>query len=101
MNAIEQWLEKAKVGFENNTKKEWPTCELNWETLIWKKGPKYYRVSHCSLNRECYGGSTYCFIDMEGNIYKSAGRKPAKGIRGHISKVDPEKINTSTGWLYR
>lgn len=95
---IIEWLEKAKASIEKQTA---GGVEGNKTTIGWKKGPKYFQVwterPSVSSSR-----SAYCFIDMEGNIYKSAGwGKVAKGIRGHITKSDPNKADPYTGWLYR
>jgi hypothetical protein len=62
-------------------------------------GKKYFKV-FTSDN----GGSrsVYCFIDRAGNIYKAATwSAPAKGKRGNIACVKPEKVGHSTGWMYR
>ncbi len=47
-------------------------------------GKKYIRVIQYMSGKYA---SAFCFIDFEGNLYKSASwNAPAKGIRGHISK---------------
>ena len=45
-------------------------------------GKKYIRI----IERSSYGDrSVYCFLDKEGNVYKSASwNAPAKHIRGNI-----------------
>jgi hypothetical protein len=99
---IEQWLNRAKAGVEVNSKALWPNCSANHETLAWTEGKKYIRVVVRYLEDKIGSGSSYCFIDQEGNIYKSAGfSTPAKGIRGTIDSVDPNKLDGSTDWLYR
>lgn len=97
--AIEAWLEKAKLAVEQKSKAEYPKTDINWSTLSWKKGPKYYKVMIDSV----VGGrkSSYCFIDFQGNVYKSSGQAPAKGIRANITKKDPSTVEAETGWLYR
>ena len=45
------------------------------------RGSKYIRVVVTTFGSR----SVHCFLDYDGNIYKSASWKtPAKGIRGHI-----------------
>jgi hypothetical protein len=63
-----------------------------------KPGARYTRVV---VNP--YGSrSVYCFIDAEGNIYKSASWKaPAKGIRSTLDTVDISKVDIYCSWLYR
>jgi hypothetical protein len=98
---LTKWIEEARKAMEENTKKEFPTCDLNWCTLGADFGPTYIRVWRDSLK---YSGrkSAYCFLDYEGNIYKAAGWKaPAKGIRGTIETKEPQSIGGSTYWLYR
>ena len=97
---IAQWIEKAKISIEQKTKERWPTCQLNWLTLGYDKGPKFIKLW---TNRPGTASkSAYAFIDMEGNIYKAAGWKaPAKGVRGTILTVDPTTLDGSIGWLYK
>lgn len=61
------------------------------------QGRKYARVT-----REYYGQRhAYCFVDGDGNIYKADGwNRPAKGVRNTLAKVDVNKIDEYTGWLY-
>ena len=97
---IEAWLQVAKKAVEANSAKKWPTCDLNWNTIRWTVGPKYFKVIVDSIKGG--HGSAFIFIDFEGNIYKPAGAKgPAKGIRGNISTVDATKLDGDIGWLYR
>lgn len=47
-------------------------------------GKKYIRVYHESVKG--HSRSVYCFVDANGNVYKSAGWKsPAKGVRYNVS----------------
>ena len=47
-------------------------------------GKKYVRIIHMMSGKY---QSAFCFVDFEGNLYKCEGwSKPAKDIRGHISK---------------
>jgi hypothetical protein len=98
---LTKWIEEARKAMEENTKKEFPTCEVNWCTLGADFGPSYIRVWRDSLK---YSGhkSAYCFLDYQGNIFKaSSWKSPAKGIRGTIETKDPHSIGGSSSWLYR
>lgn len=96
---IEAWLTAAKKGIECNTARPEP-CAFMQKTLRWTQGPKYFKVIVDSVNGG--SGAAYCFIDLDGNIFKPASFKsPAKGIRGNIATVDPSKLDASGGWLYR
>jgi hypothetical protein len=98
---ILKWIEDARKAMEENTQKEWPTCNLNWNTLAADFGPSFIRLWVDSPIYPNSRKSAYCFLDYQGNIYKAAGWKaPAKGIRGHIEKKNPREISSSTGWLY-
>lgn len=96
---IEMWIGEATIAVEHKSKAEYPTCEANHMTLTFSKGPRYYHVKHVYLRNT--NGSSYCFIDFEGNIYKSQGQRPAKGIRGHVNTTIASKVTPCTGWLYR
>lgn len=86
---IIDWIEKAKIAMEENTKKEYPTCDINWNTLGADYGPKYVRVWVDGI--KCKRKSVYCFIDYQGNILKASGWKaPAKGVRATIETKRPE-----------
>lgn len=64
-----------------------------------KPGAKFTRVVQALHNQ---GGSSYCFLDAEGNIYKCASWKaPAKGIRGNLATVDMSKVDPYGSWLYK
>jgi hypothetical protein len=66
--------------------------------LIEKPGVKYTRVIQTATAHR----SVYCFIDADGNIYKSASWKaPAKGIRSTLATVDIAKVDPYGSWLYR
>ena len=46
------------------------------------RGSKYIRIVRTTFGSK----SVHCFLDADGNIYKSASWKtPAKGIRGNIN----------------
>ena len=88
---IEQVKAKAKAG----------NCELNYQTLIYSKGRKFYKLTSKDLNSDMLRG-VYCFIDFEGNIYKPANyATPAKGVRGNVQTTDTSKIDQYGSWLYR
>lgn len=99
---IEEWIKKASESVKKNSIKEFGSEDSTFiETLDFKKGPKFYNVWKQNVSGTG-SRSAYCFIDMEGNIYKAAGwGTPAKGIRGNIATVDPTKLTSSTAWLYR
>lgn len=57
--------------------------------LVAEPGKKYIRLVHTEIARETGEQlphrSAYCFLDLEGNIFKSSSWKiPAKGIRGTV-----------------
>lgn len=69
---------------EEQQVKKW-TCIYNHYKYTYDVGQKYIRIVQCS--HEGKPQSAYCFVDADGNLYKCAGwAKPAKGVRGHISK---------------
>jgi len=39
---LTKWIESAQKAMEENTKKEWPTCDLNWQRLGADFGPTLY-----------------------------------------------------------
>ncbi len=98
---IEAWINKLTQDVERNSAEKWKDCEPNHSTITFTKGPKYYKVSTRNKHNSS-GGSAYCFIDMQGNIYMAASWKaPAKGIRGNIIDVNTDNFDGGTGWLYR
>jgi len=69
----------------------------NEATFGFDKGPKYSRVWIATPHK-----SAYCFVDHEGNIYKTASWKaPAKGVRANLATLDMSKVDRFTSWLYR
>lgn len=100
---IDAWLEIAKVATEKDHKATWGKSAAEYN-LGWKKGRKFYHVWHGkegTKEGDRDSRSSYCWIDIEGNIYKSATWKmPASGIRGTIYTVDPTKVPSDTAWLY-
>lgn len=98
---IEKWIKNAAKHIEKITTEKDPEKAFMKRTLGFTKGPKLYRVFIHNPDDK-YTQSAYCFIDMEGNIYKADGwKRPAKGIRGTIYNVDPNSIDQYTTWLYR
>jgi hypothetical protein len=71
---------------------------IGYTFCIERPGVKYTRiVQTASAHR-----SVYCFIDAEGNIYKSASWKaPAKGVRSTLATVDIARVDPYGSWLYR
>jgi len=86
---IKEWVLKASQTVTKQTEGVRP---MSLEIV---PGRKYYKVI-------CNTGGVFCFIDRDGNIYKPAGAfAPAKGIRGTVETIDPEKVTFSGGFLYR
>lgn len=82
---------------EDQKKKEYPDCIYNQNKYTYKINKTNIKVIQC--NYKGVEESAFCFIDFDGNLYKTAGwNKAAKGIRGHISK--PEN-NLTLGSFYR
>jgi hypothetical protein len=97
---IEGWIKKAAAHIEKITKEKDPAKAFMQRTLTFTKGAKFYRV--VIGNMDGSQQSAYCFIDMEGNIYKAdSWKRPAKGPRGHVDSTDPNSIDPYTSWLYR
>lgn len=71
-------------GFRTETyKKTFKEHTGLYETLSAEIGTKYIRI--VSRKEGDKYGSCYCFLDFQGNIYKSASWKiPAKHIRGSV-----------------
>jgi hypothetical protein len=66
--------------------------------LVERPGVKYTRIVQTATAHR----SVYCFVDAEGNIYKSAGWKaPAKGVRSTLATVDIANVDPYGSWLYR
>lgn len=63
------------------------SCELNKRYYTAEKGSKFIKIVERAPHH-AEGGSVFCFLDGEGNIYKSASWKaPAKHIqigRAHV-----------------
>ena len=99
---IKNWITEAINAVEENSKKAYPDCEANHRTLLVSQGRKYTKLIIANANNPEDSQSVYAFLDNEGNIYKAASWKaPARGPRGHVSTVDPTRLDSSTHWLYR
>jgi hypothetical protein len=99
---IKKWIAEADKHIQKITKQSDPDKAFMQQHLGFTKGPKLYRVYIESMDKAAKDRSAYCFIDLEGNIYKAASwSKPAKGIRGTVQTVDPNSIDQYTSWLYR
>lgn len=99
---IERWLKELRTHIEKITLEKDPAKAFMQRTIGWTKGPKFYRVYIESKDGGGNDRSAYCFIDMEGNIYKAdSWKRPAKGIRGNVKTTDPRKADQYTSWLYR
>lgn len=69
-------------------------------TFELEPGRKYTRVVATPVSGS--GRSSYCFLDADGNVYKSAGWKgPAKGIRANLKTLNMDKVDAYGSWLYR
>jgi hypothetical protein len=74
-------------------------AELGYTFVIEHPGVKYTRIVQ-SLRGN--GRSVYCFVDVEGNIYKPAGWKaPAKGVRSTLATMNISRVDPYGSWLYR
>lgn len=68
--------------------------------VTYSKGRKYFKL----INDHGSQRSVYCFIDIDGNVYKSATwNTPAKGIRFHIDQLleHPQMCDMFGGFLYK
>lgn len=66
--------------------------------LVERPGVKYTRIvrSHTTSR------SVFCFVDAEGNIFKSASwASPAKGVRSTLATVNIANVDPYGSWLYR
>jgi hypothetical protein len=78
---IDAVLESFLSALGEMSAKNAGTCELNKNSYVAEKGSKYIRIVAVGHSQRF----SYCFLDAEGNIYKSASWKaPAKHIRGNI-----------------
>jgi MoaA/NifB/PqqE/SkfB family radical SAM enzyme len=67
----------------------------NAPTFSIMSGSKFYRVVTTSWGSQ----SVHCFVDRDGNIYKSASWKtPAKGIRGNINDAKKPLLGWDFYW---
>jgi hypothetical protein len=65
---------------------------------IERPGVKYTRIVETGASQR----SVYCFVDADGNIYKSASWKaPAKGVRATLATVNMDNVDPYGSWLYR
>jgi len=100
--AIEKWIKAAAAHIEKITKESDPAKAFMQRTLGFTKGGKFYRVYIEQKDSPGQHRSAYCFIDLDGNIYKAdSWKRPAKGPRGHVETTDPNKVDPYTSWLYR
>lgn len=87
---IEKYLkeleEKNNELLQREVWKEKPLPE--WAKYVFGAdfGKTYIRIWHANKHdAELKHKSCFCFVDYDGNLYKSAGWKaPAKGIRGTL-----------------
>jgi hypothetical protein len=96
---VHDWLNALKKELEERSRARWPDVPSNHVTITWEVGPKYIRVTDSHSNGQ---RSAYCFLDHEGNIYKTDGwKRPAKGARGHVETTKVEHCDLCGAWLYR
>ena len=80
MKTAEDYVKEVKEASDAQWKRQGYTLPAPEFGIM--RGSKYIRITVTTF------GSTavHCFLDAEGNIYKSASWKtPAKGIRGNIN----------------
>ena len=90
---IEQSIQKLCDLLSEQWKQQYPNSNAN--TLTYSVGKKYYKLIQ--------DNAAFCFIDKDGNVYKSASwRAPAKGIRFHIDQLieQPQLCDMFGGFLY-
>ncbi len=91
---IEQSIQELCDLLSEQWRRQYPNSRMN--TLTYSVGKKYYKLIQ--------DYSVYCFIDKDGNVYKSASWKaPAKGIRFHIDQLleQPQLCDMFGGFLYK
>jgi hypothetical protein len=90
---IEQSIQKLCDLLSEQWRRQYPKSDMN--TLTYSVGKKYYKLIQ--------DNAVYCFIDKDGNVYKSASWKaPAKGIRFHIDQLieQPQLCDMFGSFLY-
>lgn len=96
MKTVEDYVKEIKAASDADWVKRGydmkfaPTFEI-------MPGSKFYRIVIISGYGGMCGRSVHCFVDKQGNIFKSASWKiPAKGIRGNINDIKKPLL----GWDY-
>ena len=80
MKTAEDYVKEVKTASDADWDKQGYTLPKPEFSLQY--GSKFIRVVSTSLGSR----AVHCFLDYQGNIYKSASWKtPAKGIRGNIN----------------
>jgi len=80
MKTPEDYIEEIKAASDAEWQARGFTIEPPVFSLMY--GSKYVRVVVTTFG----SAAVHCFLDKQGNIYKSASWKtPAKGIRGNIN----------------
>jgi len=90
---IQQSVEKLCDVLSQQWAEQYPNSSMT--TLTYHLGKKYFKLIQ--------DNSVFCFIDKDGNVYKSASWKaPAKGIRFHIDQLleHPQLCDMFGGFLY-
>jgi len=90
---IEQSIQELCDVLSKQWAEKYPNSSLN--TLTYSVGKKYFKLIQ--------DNAVFCFIDKDGNVYKSASRKaPAKGIRFHIDQLlkKPQICDMFGSFLY-
>ena len=91
---IEQSIQELCDLLSEQWRRQYPKSDMN--TLTYSVGKKYYKLIQ--------DNDVYCFINKDGNVYKSASWKaPAKGIRFHIDQLleQPQLCDMFGGFLYK
>lgn len=88
---LEKFTSKLANVWKDYYEKNYPN--LTVPAVQVKVGKKFFKVIRVDSQT-----SVFCFIDIEGNVYKPASwNQRAKGIRGNILTDSIEKFTTSGG----
>ena len=80
MKTAEDYVKEIKEASDAEWKRNGYTLAPPEFSIM--RGSKYIRIVRTTFGSK----SVHCFLDADGNIYKSASWKtPAKGIRGNIN----------------
>jgi hypothetical protein len=96
MKTVQDYVNEIKEASD----KEWEKRGYKMEfapTFEVMTGSKFYRI--ICIDGYNKSRSAHCFVDRDGNIYKTASWKtPAKGIRGNINDDKKPLLGYSFYW---